>query len=62
MLYWIDCKIGVDASNEAEARLKAYRSIIGEEIEFNYLISMNVSKDKKFKTLDDLRKAQKEKK
>jgi len=57
-MYWVDTRIGVDASNPEEARLKANKVLASSDEEFNYFISFNVVKDNKFKTLEDLRREQ----
>ena len=58
MLYWVDVRVGVEANNPEEARLKTNKVLASSDEEFNYFVSFNVAKDNKFKTLLDLQREQ----
>jgi hypothetical protein len=63
MLYWVDVKIGVDAETEIEARTKVGRILVDElQEDFNWQVSYTITKDKRFRNLQDLRLEQKKKK
>lgn len=60
MLYWVNVRIGVEANNVEEARVKVGRTLLGEANEdVNFLVG-EIDRDKKYRTLEDLRFAQKE--
>lgn len=62
MLYWVDVKIGVDAESEIEARTKVGRILLDElQEDFNWVVSYTITKDKKYRNLQDLRLEQKKK-
>ena len=63
MLFWVECKIGVDAATEIEARTKVGRILLDElQEDFNWVVSYVITKYPKFRNLQDLRLEQKKKK